>query len=211
MRDPKIEELAERFYDEGLPYHNFTHALEAMKSGLAVVARCRKAGIPVKEKVVYYALLFHDAGFIEDHRKKGFESKEAYSASIARHCLTAAGHPPSLITEVELAILGTHRQARPHTTETKAVRAADLAQLAADYPIFKKNAMKLREESERFGGVKIPWTEWREKVRQELEFYLSQNLYLTEDPQSDPESHEFHVRARANLKKLLEDDDDSRT
>jgi len=207
MRDPKIEALAERFYDADLPYHNFSHALDATLSGLEVVKRCRKAGIPVKEKVVYYALLFHDAGFVEDHVKKGFNSKEAYSASIARNCLTSSGVSEPIIAEVEIAILGTQKQARPSTTETKAVRAADLAQLAADYPTFKKNAISLRAESERFSGQKITWVEWREKVREELEYYLAQNLYLTEDPYSDPESHEFHVRARSNLKKLLEDEE----
>jgi hypothetical protein len=57
------------------------------------VERCLKEGVPINGEVVYYALLFHDAGYHENHASMGFTSKEVYSAHLAVQCLRAEAIP----------------------------------------------------------------------------------------------------------------------
>jgi hypothetical protein len=103
------------------------------------VERCLREGVPIYGEVVYYALLFHDAGYHEDHISKGFTSKEEYSAHLAVQCLRAEAIPEDTIKRVIAAILSTERDAQFNSNEEKAVRAADHAGLASDYTTFRSD------------------------------------------------------------------------
>ena len=66
----------------------------------------------VNGEVVYFALLFHDAGYYEDHINKGFSTKEEYSAHLAVQCLHAEAISEDTIKRVVAAILSTQRDAQ---------------------------------------------------------------------------------------------------
>ncbi|MBF8269115.1 MAG: HD protein [Gammaproteobacteria bacterium] len=205
MRDEKIEQLAAQHYDPKLQYHNFDHIRFVLGEGEKIIARCKKEGVEVNEAVIYYAILFHDAGFLENHMAKGFDSKEAYSADLAVKALRSNGMDADIIRKVEAAIMATHVDAICKTNEDKAVRAADLAGLAADYSFFKKNTIDLRDEYEMMSGKKITWNEWKTMASERVELFLREELYLTTDYYNERGESRFHVNTRTNIQKLLHD------
>lgn len=203
MREPNVEKLAGRLYSPELKYHNFDHALRAVRTGEEIVKHCHEEGVRIDGQVVYYALLFHDAGYIEDHQRKGFKSKEAYSAQLAAQALRSCGVRESVIHKVEKAINSTRRDAPFVSAEEKAVRAADLSGLAADYEDFVADAEKLRQEHALMTGEEIPWAKWKRKVAETIRFYLTQEIHLT-SYYSDAQGRSiFHNRVKENLRRLL--------
>lgn len=89
--NPAVEQAAAALYAPALPYHNFRHALAVAEEGRRLVEHCRASGLLLDADIVHYACLLHDAGYAEDHAALGFESKEAYSASLAREVLGRCG------------------------------------------------------------------------------------------------------------------------
>ena len=201
--NPAIEEIAKTYYDPGLPYHNFNHIGRVMAGADRILIRCRATKLPVNEDIVYYAVLFHDAGYRENHTGKGFATKEAYSAQIAERVLSEKGVDPTIIPSVKEAILGTQRDATLHTIEQKIVRAADLSAMASDYRGFRKDAEDLRTEYEILNGKKMSTPEWKQMVASHVEFYLSQIIHITSSESSN--TSEFHIYAKDNLERLLKE------
>lgn len=205
MRDEKLEKIAERLYDPKLNYHNFDHIRYVMDEGNKILARCKGEGVEIDETVVYYAILFHDAGFMEDHISKGFESKEAYSADLAAKNLQGNGIDADTVQKVKQAIMATHVDALCLSNEDKAVRAADLAGLAADYELFKKNTVDLKNELQMMSGKQITWDQWKTMAAERIEMFLREELYLTSDYYNDQGESKFHLNTRNNVNKLLQD------
>ena len=205
MRDEEIEKIAAQFYDEKLFYHNFEHVNYVLSSASRILNSCKRENIEIDEAVVYYAILFHDAGFIEDHTAMGYQSKEAYSADIAGRELKAYGVSDNVIAKVRDAIMATHMNADCQTKEEIAVRAADLSGLADDYNVFKKNTVDLLKEGEMMSGNKMTWEEWKIKAAEVIELYLRQELYLTSDYYNVDGSSKFHINARKNIDRLMQD------
>ena len=203
MRDPKLEQMVATLYSDTLPYHNFGHALTVTAAGEEIVRRCHQEGIRIEDDVVYYALLFHDAGYHEDHLALGYASKEAYSAQLARDMLAEFGIGPSKIAKVAAAIMSTMRDASFRTTEQKAVRAADLSGLAADYPTFLHNSRLLRREIEILTGKPLTWSAWVAQVARTMQFYLGQEIRLTSYYVNDQGESAFHRAVEKNLAQLL--------
>lgn len=206
MRDPQLEKIAATYYDPSLPYHNFGHIQAALAAGETILTHCRIRHQSLDEAAVYYGILFHDAGYQEDHRAKGFTCKEDYSAKIAEGILLERNVPAATRELACDAIRATRKGYEGKTTaEAQAVRAADLAQLAAAYPIFKGNTVKLWNEQERLGGKKMPWKEWREKAVRDVESFLEMRFFV-EPGVKDTEIEPFLRQARANLAALAKDD-----
>lgn len=206
MRDPQLEKIAAQFYDASLPYHNFGHIKDALTAAEPILAKCRASHQEIDETAVYYAILFHDAGYQEDHRAKGFASKEEYSANLAETALTEKRVPvPTLRLACE-AIRATRKgyEGKP-SKEAQAVRAADLAQLAADYPVFKTNTVHLWKEQEHLGGKRMPWQEWRQQAIRDVEHFLDTQFFAAPG-QKKAELEPFLRQARKNLTTLAEDD-----
>jgi predicted metal-dependent HD superfamily phosphohydrolase len=193
----KIRSLAAELYSPDLPYHNFQHALKAIQAGQKIVRNCRRAGVPIDSDVVYYALLFHDAGYHEDHQAKGFATKEAYSAHLAQQTLRQVGLDRQTIKGVVQAIGATERDGNFETAEGKAVRAADLASIAGPYAEFLQSSLDLRREFEQASGTKVSWSQWQSRTEAVISFYISQDFSLAGRDQY------FQKRARANLDRLL--------
>ncbi|MGE0387824.1 MAG: hypothetical protein AB7Q97_24115 [Gammaproteobacteria bacterium] len=202
FRDEAMEQAARPLYRADLPYHNFDHALETIRNGREIIERCRAEGIRIDEQVVYYGLLFHDAGYHEDHLARGFPTKEALSAHLAATALAARGVPQRTIGKVERAILATYLYGTFKTPEEKAVRAADLAGLAYDFPRFRNNSENLRLEHNLLTGKHLSWVEWVPKVIEVLRFYLSQEIRLTSYFSDTNGESVFHQRARSNVERI---------
>lgn len=208
MNKVNIEKAAAALYNAGLPYHNFEHVKDTLQASEKIIRQCQQEGIDVDEEVVYYALLFHDAGYHEDHLQKGLTSKEAYSAKLAGDVLSGFHFSQPVIAKIQQAILATHMHARCLSNEDKAVRAADLDGLAADYTVFKSNAIKLRKEAEYLTGAVLPWEEYTRQVSHILNEFLKEELKLTKDYYDECGKSLFHQKAQANISRLLSDTPD---
>jgi len=205
MENLAIERAAEALYDSNLPYHNFGHALEVSRIVGKIVKRCADEGIRIDAQVVYFASLFHDAGYHEDHLARGFASKEAHSAQLAGECLRREGIDEDVIARVRDAILSTHCDAHCGSNEAKAVRAADLAGLAAPYEDFKQTAIKLKDEHQKLAGTELSWDEWTAMAGARLELFLREDMCLSNDDYDGSGQSIFHRKARENIRRLLSD------
>lgn len=192
---PGLVDAAEPYYTD-LPYHSFDHVQDTLDAAHTLLARCDRYGVEVDGAVVEAALLFHDAGYHENHEEEGYGTKEAYSAAIARDELAEHGYGKEFLDDVATCIRATEHAARPDTEEAKVVRAADLRNLMQDYETFRENAEALREEHRVLDGEELPRAEWVEQVTGTVEHFLDQEIRLT------PKYDEFHDRARANLERF---------
>lgn len=200
-----LEKIAISFYDPQFEYHNFNHALDTWKAAQEIIKRCRQEGKKVDEKVVYYASIFHDAGYHEDEKTKGFGTKEDYAAKIAEEELVKLDIDQVVIKQVVDAILVTEREhaIAGLSIEAMIVRAADLAAFAQSYEIFLKNNQKLKLEAERIKSGSISEAEWKAKTKEITEFYLSQKIQLTHSYADEHGESIFHKKTRENLEKFL--------
>ena len=150
-------------------------------------------------------LHFHDAGYHEDHLAKGFETKESYSADLSEYALREYGVDEETIKKVKAAIMSTHMDAKCYSNEDKVVRASDLSGLAAEYSVFKLNAIRLMEEHELMHGESVVWEDWKLSVKETLELFLREELELTSDYYDENGNSIFHTQTMENIKILLED------
>jgi hypothetical protein len=203
LRDPDLEARAAALYSNTLPYHNFDHIQETLAAATIIAERCQTEHIRLDTKVVYYALLFHDAGYQDDHKSLGFATKEAYSAKLADDVLTEFAVPSAVIRKTIAAILATERDGNFISAEQKAVRAADLSGMAADYPEFLTKSLRLKREFEIINGKAIHWRGWQENSSEVLGFYLAQDIRLTSYFHNESGESEFHTALRENIRRLL--------
>ena len=209
IHDKTLEKIASQMYEPKMPYHNFGHAVTVTRYSESIIEKCKAEGVPLDEKVVYYSLIFYDAGYHEDHVAKGFASKEAYSAELAEPALRDYGVDEETIQKVKAAIMATHIDAQCYSNEDIAVRASDLSDLAADYATFKLNAVRLKEEHELMHGESVAWAAWTLGVKDNLELFLREELKLTSDYHDASGKSVFHERTRNNIQTLLEDESSS--
>ena len=203
IRDVSLEQEVEALYSAELTYHNFQHAIDTIRAAEHITTTCIEEGIRVNHRVVYFALLFHDAGFLEDHLALGFSTKEAYSAELAANRLGERGESQITIEKVVAAILSTHKDASFVTVEQKAVRAAALSSLAANYDVFLKNSTDLKAEYELINDTSISRRSWVDSVRKSVQVYLAQEIRLTSDYVNEHGESAFHQAVRQNLERII--------
>jgi hypothetical protein len=203
IRNAQLEAEARALYSAALPYHNFDHIEDTLEAAGKVIERCREENIRIDVEVVYYALLFHDAGYQEDHLARGFATKERYSAALADPLLRHHGVSAAQVDKTVAAILATERDAVCVSAEQKAVRAADLSGLAADYPRFLQSSMRLKREHELLYRRNLGWAEWQATSAEVLGHYLTQEIRLTSYFHDGSGESSFHKAVRANLNRLL--------
>jgi predicted metal-dependent HD superfamily phosphohydrolase len=206
MQDQKIEKVAESLYAEDMPYHNFGHVRDVLSESERLLEVCRNEGIKVDETIVYYALLFHDSGYHEDHTALGFSSKEAYSAVLAEKNLAGNGLSNDAIEKIKTAILATHVDAVCLTNEDKIVRLADLSQLAADYKTFKQNTLDLKKELELQWNKSVTWDEWKEMAVDRVSLFLREEMGVTSDYYDNEGESYFKKNTSTNLQLLIADE-----
>ena len=205
IRNLEAERMARELYSENLPYHNFEHALRAIDVGLKIASRCEEEELGVNKEVVYYALLFHDAGYHLDYLGAGFGNKEEYATSLAEISLRKIGIDDKIIKLVKKAILATVQDAEFYSTEETIVRVADLAEMASDYEIFLENNKKLKAEQELLTTERISWNNWKIQIKKIVEFYLSQNIRLTSQYEDEEGNSIFHKKAKENLERFMKE------
>jgi len=203
IRDAQLETKAKALYSDELPYHNFSHILDTLNSAGIILTRCARENIRIDARVVYFALLFHDAGYHEDHVAKGYKNKELYSVKLAQETLREHGLSASLLGKVSKAILATERNASFVSAEHKAVRAADLSGLAAEYERFLESSIKLKREHGYLNQQPISWPRWQSVSREVIGFYLSQEIRLTSYFHDENGESAYHKAVRQNLTRLL--------
>ncbi len=203
IRNKQLEAQARALYSDALPYHNFDHIQDTLQSAAMVVERCQEEHIRIDAEVVYFALLFHDAGYQDDHLARGFATKERYSAALAEPILRHHGVSPTQLEKTVAAILATERDALCISAEQKAVRAADLSGLAADYPRFLLSSLRLKREHELLYGRALSWADWQRTSRDVLGHYLTQEIRLTSYFHDGHGESSFHKAVRTNLNRLL--------
>ncbi len=203
LRNTQLEAEARALYSATLPYHNFDHIQDTLESAGKVIERCREENIRIEAEVVYYALLFHDAGYQHDHLARGFATKERYSAALAEPILRRHGVNTAQLEKTVAAILATERDAVCVSAEQKAVRAADLSGLAADYPRFVQSSMRLKREHELLYQRSLSWADWQTNSAEVLGHYLTQEIRLTSYFHDGSGESSFHKAVRANLNRLL--------
>ena len=203
LRSAELEQRARSLYSPQLPYHNFDPIEETLVSADRIVKRCQQENIRINIEVVYYALLFHDAGYQDDHIAKGHNTKEAYSAALADEVLMEFDVADRDRGKTVAAILATEKDANFITVEQKAVRAADLSGMADDYPDFLVKSLRLKREFEILNGNEISWPRWQTNSRDIINHYLTQDIRLTSYFYNESGESEFHARVRNNLKRLL--------
>jgi len=198
-----IAKAAQKHYNPQLPYHNWNHVEETVSASQTISRNCLMSGKKVNFSLVTHCLFFHDAGYGEDQTLLGFETKEEYSAQIARDELKTFKLSQNYIDLVAKGVLSTNRDAPFITVEEMIIRASDLAGLAGSYEKFYDANQRLKKETEMLTGKKISNIEWKEMSEKIINFYLSQDIHLTNNYNNNRGESIFHTQVRANLNRLL--------
>jgi len=202
IRNPALEQAAAMLYDSRLPYHNFSHVLETLLASRELVERCREADMDVEPGIIYPAILFHDAGYQDDHRSRGHDSKESYSASLAGRVLRHYGYSSIDIHAIQEAIASTQCGVPCNSLEGRIVRAADLSGLATGYRLFLQNAMRLWREEAILSGQDVRWEDWRDQAVAMLERFLAEDLGFSPACYAPDGEAWLNKYARENLERL---------
>jgi len=201
-RDSNLEKIAEAYYDSRLHYHNFQHILNTLAFGSKILIDCQSEHVTLRKDIVYLAILFHDAGYSEDHTRLGFETKERYSANLAENVLVTENYPPTEIKAVKEAIVSTERNATFKTTEQQAVRAADLLGMAASYDIFLLNSVKLKKEHEYLSNSRISWDAWKKATIDVVRDFITHDIPLIRYFKKSNSSSQFSIAVEKNLERF---------
>lgn len=202
VRNPGLEQAAAQLYDTRLPYHNFSHVMETLLISRELIQRCRDADLTVQPEVIYGALLFHDAGYRDDHQQLGFTSKEAYAAALAARMLSDYGIAAAVNCAVQAAILATRCGAECPTREARIVRAADLSGLGHDWRLFRQNAWRLWREEILLAAKPIAWESWRDQAVAMLECFLADDLGFSPRCYAADGEAWLNKHGRKNLERL---------
>ncbi len=200
-----IVEIEAKKYYTNLPYHNFNHTLKVADTAVKIIAQCRKDFIEIEEDVIYYAILFHDAGYAENEKKLGFDTKEDYAANIASKVLKQLGFKEEKINKVMRIIIATHRNVPWKSIEEGIIRAADLAGLASEYPEFLENSKNLKKEYELLNKKQVSSKEWKEMSKKLIKFYINEEIKLSRNYYDKEGRSIFHEKARRNLDRFLQE------
>ena len=204
--EPELIKEAEKLYSSKLAYHNFEHALRTKRYAKTIIKICLENAIPVNQQLVFDAILFHDAGYIEDSKKIGFNTQEEYSAFLANEPLKSFNRTEEQIKKVQRSIICTTKDVRPESTEEKIVRAADLTGMAKDYEVFVKDNLNLKNEAEMLLGEKIPMKKWKKSTQKIVGSYLSENICIQKNDTKKVIELFDYKKANENLDRFLKDD-----
>ncbi len=199
-----IYKSAQHLYSDRLDYHNFQHIIDVFSSAEYLLQQCDKNDIRYDKQIICHAILFHDAGFIDDHRKEGYACKEDYSAYLAASILAEAGEKTQHIDAVADAILSTKMHATCRSTNENIVRAADLAGLASNYNVFKSKSIDLYKEREFITGETISWEQFKNEAYEAVQHFVQFRIELDVDIFSDGNTV-FRQKVFDNLDKLKKD------
>ncbi len=195
---------ARNLYSDKLHYHNFSHINDVLDYAEVILKQCNTQNISYDKKIITHAILFHDAGYIEDHKNKGFKDKESYSAFLAETILLDADESEKHIAAVSQAILATRMDALCQSNNDMVVRAADLYGLIAPYNQFKNKTIALYKEREFMSGKKITWEEYKGEACDIIKQFIASPIQLDIEL-FQHNNDKFHSKVSENIDKLIED------
>ncbi len=139
-------EVAEDYYSDELPYHNWAHVLDVMRHADEIADLAEQAGVRVNPDTLQVAAAWHDADYHEPLAH--FTSKEWRSAILARDAMRRYGIDDDTTADVSCAIIDTTVDKRPKFNELGiALHYADIGYLAdPDYNRFFERLDLLRQE-----------------------------------------------------------------
>ena len=205
IRDEKAEVSARKLYSKKLAFHNFFHVIETLKFANKIVNSLVTKLSTINLETIYYALLFHDAGYAEDQTCLGYADKEWYSAALAEEYLLGRGMSPVDVSKVTLAIRATHINAECRNLEEEVVRGADISGMAAPYNDFLEMSRVIRAEQEYLIGAKISWANWVRGSEVNLKPYLHEKISCGELFIKSNEPSLFNQRLTSNIKQLKQE------
>ena len=205
IHDEKAEISASNLYSKKLAFHNFFHVIETLKFANKIINSLLIELSTINLETIYYALLFHDAGYIEDQASMGYADKESYSAALAEEYLLGRGMPPAAISNVTLAIKATHINAICRNLEEEVVRGADISGMAAPYDDFLKMSKAIKAEQEYLIGAKIPWANWVRGSEVQLKPYLNEKISCGKLFAKSNEPSLFKQRLASNIEQLKQE------
>ena len=200
----QIYNHARDLYSNRLNYHNFQHIIDTLGNAEIILKQCDEKDILYDKTIICHAILFHDAGFEENHKQNGYDSKEDYSAYLASSILAESGETEQHIDAVVNAILCTKMHATCHSINENIVRAADLSGLASSYSYFKSKSIALYKEREYMTGKAISWEEYKDEVYEIINNFVQFRIELDLDMYSDGNTV-FRQKVFNNLDKLMKD------
>jgi len=205
MKTPPLADLilpAKDHYSAALPYHNWQHALDVMKGAQELIERLSQKGIVVDRPVIMVAAAWHDAGYHEDYKKRGYKTKEHFSAALAADFLEQASVSHEIIKKVQIAILGTIHYAKREELEALVLHRADIANIGSDYKAFRHNNSLLYKEVA-LHGKQPAWPDWMQGTADLIDKLVAeakQELPRLGETLSGPES--FITNATRNARRL---------
>ncbi|WP_422758723.1 HD domain-containing protein [Paenarthrobacter sp. C1] len=177
--DSTLVVAALALYDPSLPYHNANHALHVVQLAGRFSRRALAQSVPHDPDVAVVAALLHDAGY--GHHEAAADA-EAHSADLAAQLLREHGWAEEKIEAVCDAIAATRLTAEGMSVEGLIVRAADLWEMGATWPVFAANRTLLRLEAEKLEGVTFDEHAWHARVSRIVGGYALGPMWIAEGP-----------------------------
>ncbi len=193
---------AKKYYAD-LPYHNFWHALQVILNAYKIIDDCKDENIQLNEKNIYLACLLHDAWYEKNPQDYWFKTKEDYSCYIAEKFLKLFWESNQDIQSIKNMIMATSMYWKFETIEQKIVRASDLLLMKQDYNIFVDTNQKLIEEYRLLNDKNITLDQRKNMTKSILEFYISQNIEITQKYASKSWYMNFKEKVQKNLDKYV--------
>lgn len=161
---------AKKFYTPDYEYHNFDiHAQEVIDGVKTITSKLGRQGIVTPTNALIVAAAWHDAGYHEDHKALGFETKEAYSAYLLDQFLKE-----EQVSEYERLVMLSAINATTHNYQGRSaydliLHRADTANIGGPAEKFiEKNILIFKELQHTHGP-----TPWDTHVRQSHGFIQS--------------------------------------
>jgi hypothetical protein len=166
---------AQEFYTDELAYHNWYHALDVAAAVVDLAARCEARGMRLNVGMLAVAAAWHDAGFQEDHKRWGYDTKEQYSAALLHDFLSRKKVEPIFVSHAQAAILGTTHKHERLTSDTLALHRADIANFGYNYDLFGRHTLNLLQEARRYDPT-LTFELWKSRVNGLIEFVVQESI-----------------------------------
>lgn len=194
---------AQAHYSDTLAYHNWTHAEAVMRDVDILVERAATRGIVLARSALQVAAAWHDAGFHEDHKAKGFVTKEHYSAHLLETYIT--DKPVDYATRMLMseAILGTIHGFERESLDALALHRADVANIGGEYEAFFNISVALWRENTHLTGIQTSWEEFVQNSESYIRMIANEaRVELPRLGESIGESDSYDIQALINAQRL---------
>lgn len=214
----QIEEYsaaAERHYSPDHPYHNYeTHAVPVAEGVRTIAAKLAMQGIIIPTGALVIAAHWHDAEHHQDHRAKGYMTKEEYSAHMVEMYLEDKPVTKAQGIIIQDSILATEHNFWRHRYPYETIlHRADIENIGGPTIFFLQNVALLYKEA-LIHDATLSWDEYVTGAVEFLQTVIDEhdeesrwhNLNR-EDTTVDVHDTPFRAAAESNIAALLQMED----